>query len=90
MIESGYAYNSANHALTHYSQQPPDYESSTYQTKELLLEGLSDWRFSYWDGQAWEAHWAENGQLPRAIKINFRFLDRQTEEEYVVNIPVSQ
>lgn len=88
MIESGYAYNSANHALTHYSQQPPDYESSTYQTKELLLEGLSDWRFSYRDGGAWQSAWDKTDQLPKTVKINFRFADETKEEEFVVNIQV--
>lgn len=88
MIESGYAYNSSNHALEHYSQQPPDYESSTYQAKEILLEGLSDYRFSYWDGGAWQSSWGKTGQLPKAVKINFRFADETKEQEFVVNIPV--
>ena len=87
-MESSYTYNSSNHTLTHYHQQPPDWEVSTYQTKELLLEGLSDWRFSYWDGAAWQSAWEETGQLPKAVKINFRFGDVQKEEEFVVNIPV--
>ena len=89
MIESGYVYNSSNRALEHYYQQPPDYESSTYQTKEFLLEGLSDWRFSYWDGGAWQSAWEETGQLPKTVKINFRFKDEQKEGEFVINIPVS-
>ena len=88
MIESGYVYNSSNRALEHYYQQPPDYESSTYQTKEFLLEGLSDWKFSYWDGGAWQNVWDKTEQLPKAVKMNFRFADETKEEEFVVNIPV--
>ena len=88
-MESSYTYNSSSQALTHYEQQPPDYESSTYQTQELLLEGLSDWRFSYWDGAAWQSAWEETGQLPKTVKINFKFADETAEQEFIVNIPVS-
>jgi type II secretion system protein J len=88
-VESSYVWNSSNHVLEHYYQQPPDYESSTYQTQEILLEGLSDWRFSYWDGRAWQSAWDKTGQLPKSVKINFRFKDEQKEGEFVINIPVS-
>ena len=87
-MESSYVWNSSNHTLTHSHQQPPDYESSTYQTQELLLEGLSDWKFSYWDGGAWQNVWDKTEQLPKAVKMNFRFADETKEEEFVVNIPV--
>lgn len=87
-MESGYVYNASNHTLEHYYQQPPDYESSTYQTKEILLEDLSDWRFSYWDGGVWQSAWDKTDQLPKTVKINFRFGDDKKEQEFVVNIPV--
>ena len=88
MTESGYVYNYSSHTLEHYEQQPPDYESSTYQTKEILLEDLSDWRFSYGDGQVWQGAWGETDQLPKAVKINFSFGYDKKEQEFVVNIPV--
>ena len=87
-MESSYAWNSSSQALEHYYQQPPDYESSTYQTKEILLEGLSDCRFSYWDGQTWKTDWEKAEELPQMIKINFKFADETEEQEFVVNIPV--
>ena len=87
-MESSYVWNSSSQALEHYYQQPPDYESSTYQTKEILLEGLSDWKFSYWGGGVWQSAWDKTNQLPKAVKINFRFADETKEQEFVANIPV--
>jgi len=88
LIESGYVWNSSNHTLEHYYQQPPDYESSTYQTKEILLEDLSECKFSYWDGQTWKTSWDKVNQLPQQVKMNFRFGDDKKEQEFAVNIPV--
>lgn len=88
MIESGYTYNSSTHSLEHYFEQPPDFESSTYQTKEVLLEGLSEWKFSYWDGQTWQASWEKADQLPQTVKVNFKFANDNKEQEFVVKIPV--
>jgi len=88
LIESGYAYNPSTHSLEHYSEQPPDYESSTYQVKEVLLEDLSEWKFSYWDGQNWQKSWSETNQIPQMVKINFKFTNETKEEEFIANIPV--
>ena len=88
MTEAGYVWNSSNHTLEHYYEQPPDYEPSTYQTKEVLLEGLSDWRFSYWDGQTWQSSWSKIDQLPKTVKIDFRFGEDKKEQEFLVNIPI--
>lgn len=89
-MESGYAYNPSSHTLEHYYQEPPDYDKGTYQAKEVLLENLSDCRFSYWDGQTWQTDWNENlRQLPRMIKINFKFSDETKEQEFLMHIPVS-
>jgi hypothetical protein len=89
-VEAGYIYNSSNHTLEHYYQQPPDYNSDTYQAKEIFLENLSDCRFSYWDGSSWQTSWDQNrGELPRMIKINFKFADETKEQEFLVNVPVS-
>jgi len=88
LIESSYVYNSENHTLEHYYQQPPDYERTTYQTKEVLLEDLSDWKFSYWDGLLWQNSWDRADQLPRQVKVNFKFAIDNKEQEFVVNIPV--
>ena len=87
-MESSYVWNSSGHALEHYYQQPPDYDRNTYQAKELLLEGLSDCRFSYWDGQAWKTDWDKAEELPQMLKINFKFTDETKEQEFVANIPV--
>ncbi len=89
-MESGYAYNSSNRTLEHYSQESPDYDKSTYQAKEVLLEGLSDCRFSYWDGQIWQVAWDESSQqLPQMVRINFKFIDETKEQEFLMRIPVS-
>jgi len=90
LLESGCAYNSGNHTLEHYSQQPPDYDPSTYQTKEVWLEGLGECKFSYWDGSSWQTSWDKNrAGLPRMIKINFKFSDETKEQEFIANIPIS-
>lgn len=88
LIESGYVYNPLNRNLEHYLEQPPDYESSTYQVKEVLLEDLSDWKFTYWDGIAWQGSWDKTDQLPQMVKVNFKFGSDNKEQEFVVKIPV--
>jgi len=88
LIESGYVYNSSSRALEHYTEQPPDYESSTYQTKEVLLEDLSEWKFSYWDGQDWQSSWTKTNQLPQMVKVNFKFTTDNKEQEFIENIPI--
>lgn len=88
LIESGYVWNPSSQTLEHFYEQPPDYESSTYQVKEVLLEGLSEWKFSYWDGQIWQGSWDEADQLPETVKVNFKFTHDNKEQEFVVKIPV--
>jgi len=90
LLEAGCAYNSVDHTLEHYLQQPPDYDPATYGSKEVWLEGLSTCRFSYWDGSAWQASWGEDkGGVPRMIKVNFQFSDETKEQEFIVHIPIS-
>ncbi len=90
MVESGYVYNSATMSLEHYYQEPADYDWSTSGSKEICLEGLSDCKFSYSDGQSWETTWGESkGDTPRAIKINFKFQGEDKDREFVVNVPIS-
>jgi hypothetical protein len=57
--------------------------------KKACLEGIDVCRFSYFDGSAWLDRWEEEGDLPRAVKINFRYRDESREREFVVNIPIS-
>ncbi|MDD4940067.1 MAG: type II secretion system protein GspJ [Candidatus Omnitrophica bacterium] len=88
LIESGYVFNPSEHTLEHFYQQPPDYKSSTYQSREVLLEGLSYWTFTYWDGQAWQNTWPQPQELPRMVKVNFKFEDDNKDQEFAVNIPI--
>jgi len=89
LVESGYAYNSGNLTLEHYYQEPADYDWSTYQSKDVCLDGLSVCKFSYSDGEVWQSFWDENSaKLPKAIKMNFKFKDEDKEREFVVNIPI--
>jgi hypothetical protein len=83
-------YNSANRTLERFYQGPADYNESTYQTKQICLDNLSDCRFNYSDGKAWLMHWEEDmGQIPKAIKIYFKFSEEEQEREFIVNIPIS-
>ena len=89
-MESRYTYNPENFTLERYSQQPSDYEQGTYNTKEACLEGLTNCNLSYSDGQAWTNSWdANKGQIPRAVKINFKFQGEDKLREFIVNIPTN-
>lgn len=91
LMESSYAFNPSKGTLEHSSQESPDYDWSTYQNREICLDGLSECSFSYSDGVTWFSSWEENKEeLPRAIKIIFKFTGDTQEREFVVRVPVSQ
>jgi prepilin-type N-terminal cleavage/methylation domain-containing protein len=89
LAESGYLYNSLNHTLERYFQQPPDWRQDTYQTKEIILSDLEDCKFAYSDGQNWLINWEDTKKLPQMIKINFRFKNETKECTLNINIPIS-
>lgn len=90
MGESKYLCNLSEGTLEYYYEEPADYDDTTYQTKQIKLDGLADCRFSYSDGKTWNANWSiEEQGLPQMVKLNFRFRDEEAEGEFVVNIPVS-
>lgn len=76
--------------MEHSYEEPADYDLSTYQTKEVCLEDLSDCKFSYSDGGTWQESWDETKEeFPRMIKITFKFQGENQEREFLVNIPIS-
>jgi hypothetical protein len=90
LVESKYVYNATNFTLEHYFQEPADYDEGTYSVQEKCLEGLSECRFSYSDGSTWKSDWDENlKDVPRMIRLVFKFKDEEKVRELVVNVPVS-
>lgn len=91
LVESRYKYNSESGILEHYFQSPTDYIDTTYQEMDPCISGLGECKFSYSNGTSWSTYWDQGmGQLPRMIKINFKFSGDTKERELIVNIPVSQ
>lgn len=79
VVRTGYTCNPTDSTLERY-----------YQDSQVCLKELSECSFSYSDGQTWKTDWDEDmGQLPRMIKISFKFRDENKERESVVNIPIS-
>lgn len=90
MVESGYVCNLADFALEHYYEEPADFDNSADSPKQICISELSECKFSYSDGQTWKTTWEEKtGQVPRMIKIDFKFKNETKEREFVVNIPIS-
>jgi hypothetical protein len=83
-------YNPENSSLERYYQEPSDYNKGTYQTKNICLEGISACRFNYYDGTSWQDRWEESkNEIPKAIRVTFKFPDEEREREFVAYIPIS-
>ena len=83
-------YNPAALSLERYYEEPSDYNKETYQTKTLCLEGVRTCHFSYFDGSVWQERWEESREeIPKAIKISFKFQEEDQEKEFIVHIPIS-
>lgn len=55
----------------------------------MCLADISACKFSYSDGQTWQTSWDESrGQLPVALKVDYRFRDEDKDREFMVNIPI--
>lgn len=90
LIGSKYVYHPENFTLEHYYQEPANYGTNTYQSKEICLEKLSNCQFMYYDGELWKDTWdATTEHVPRMIKIIFAYQNETKQREFVVNIPVS-
>ncbi len=90
LVESRYQFNSESGTLERYYQLPTDYDSTTYEQMDSCIAGLSECKFNYNNGSAWSDSWDQSlGQLPRRIKIDFKFTGESKTRELIVNIPVS-
>lgn len=80
LVEVSYVFNPIDSTLERYADG----------RKQICLGALSECNFSYSDGKDWKASWEQNsGQLPRLLKIDFKFKNETKERDFVVNIPVS-
>ncbi|MFA4889077.1 MAG: prepilin-type N-terminal cleavage/methylation domain-containing protein [Candidatus Omnitrophota bacterium] len=91
LAESGYLYDQETLSLQRFYEEPPDYDWGTYAQKDTVLKNLVSCRFSYSNGTVWQDSWEEDrGVFPKTVKINFRFKEEPSEQEFIVNIPISQ
>jgi len=91
LAESGYNYQPASSSLERFYEEPPDYDRGTYAKKETALKNLASCTFSYSNGTGWQDAWPEDAKdFPKMVKINFQFKDDPAEQEFIVNIPISQ
>lgn len=90
LVESRYVFEASTGSLEHYYQEPANYDWQTNENKQVCLDGLSDCKFSYSDGQAWFDSWDQNNdELPGLIKVSFKFKGEDSEREFIAQVPVS-
>ena len=87
LSEAGYEFNSDDKSLVYAYQENADYSFSTFDSRKVIATGVLNLKFSYLNNKdEWRDTWeakkggAQEGTIPRAIKITF-----EVESEYLAN-----
>ena len=92
LSEVGYFYDGDNQRIMRSLQKKSDYDFDTFDTQTDIVRGVTDFGFSYYDGNQWLEQWDSASFFVEKVKVKFTaiFDNNQTEEfSTVVFIPLS-
>jgi Tfp pilus assembly protein PilV len=87
LLEVGYRLDKSAQELMRSYQFSPDYDFGSFDQEEVLSENISALKFSYSAQGAWQEGWdsrqgaAQEGLLPKAVKIEFAIHDEKGAQE---------
>ena len=91
LVETRFECSAAEQAFNRYTQDPTDYEYSSYGEKQVCMQGVVECRFAYGDGVTWKSSWNQDEEgIPRMVKLEFRGKEDPDLKEFIAHIPVSQ